>query len=133
MIKPNELRVGNLIIYAGRIITVTAIKKNLIFNGKNFDLNMEPCYEPFRGIQLTDEILRDWCCFKDYVGIFSHEKIGSIMFKPVYGHSHFLVKSNGGYPLTSVKYLHQLQNLYFALTGEELTVNLPKPAVQHIK
>lgn len=28
----------------------------------------------------------------------------------------------------SVKYLHQLQNLYFALTGEELTVKLPVTA-----
>lgn len=25
-----------------------------------------------------------------------------------------------------LKYLHQLQNLYFALTGEELTVNIPQ-------
>jgi hypothetical protein len=28
------------------------------------------------------------------------------------------------YPIVQVKYLHQLQNLYFALTGTELTVNL---------
>lgn len=32
---------------------------------------------------------------------------------------------NCDYPGRDIKYLHQLQNLYFALTGEELTIKEP--------
>ena len=37
----------------------------------------------------------------------------------------FIVKNNDGksYELYSITYVHQLQNLYFALTGKELTQN----------
>lgn len=35
--------------------------------------------------------------------------------------------SNHSDKRTTLKYLHQLQNLYFALTGKELNVNLEKP------
>ena len=137
MIKPNELMVGNLIIYAGRIITVTGIKKNLIFNGKNFDLNMEPCYEPFRGIPLTDEILCEWCGFKispcqGFYFDVDHE----LQIYITRNHAISLInRQDEGehYLLRKIRFLHQLQNLYFALTGEELTVNIQKPVAQHIK
>lgn len=31
--------------------------------------------------------------------------------------------SEGAYPLKHIKYLHQYQNLYYELTGEELTIS----------
>jgi len=36
----------------------------------------------------------------------------------------YVVLRDFSYEIIFVKYLHQLQNLYFALTGEELTINL---------
>ena len=33
------------------------------------------------------------------------------------------IKFNGFYMMINFKYIHQLQNLFFALTGEELTLN----------
>lgn len=38
-----------------------------------------------------------------------------------YGFAYYIDK-NDNQPLISIKYVHQLQNLYFALTGKELTI-----------
>lgn len=84
-------------------------------------------------ILLTEEWLERfgfefWC---DELGIKAYYK--------VYGIEYFCVATNGFYQLRSglktydgcwrlgnnypfIKYVHQLQNLYFALTGEELTI-----------
>jgi hypothetical protein len=41
---------------------------------------------------------------------------------------HILFKEHGNpRELRAIKYAHQLQNLYFALTGEELDYNYPQP------
>lgn len=34
----------------------------------------------------------------------------------------YYIDKKDNYPLIYIKYVHQLQNLYFALTGEELTI-----------
>lgn len=71
-------------------------------------------YEDIIGIPLTSEILEK-CGFKPFAkdwvksGIIIHtRKRGFVINKRI--------------PI--IKSIHQLQNLYFALTGEELTVNL---------
>ncbi len=40
----------------------------------------------------------------------------------VYSDSYFLAYQKNHYTKTNIKYVHQLQNLYFALTNEELTI-----------
>lgn len=37
-------------------------------------------------------------------------------------HKKTIIGSNEGYEIQNIKYVHQLQNLYFALTGEELKI-----------
>lgn len=123
--ESNELRIGNYIydpinkenvklvaIEQGNRPITLGCKGTSSFSG--FD-----CLKP---IQLTEEILLK-CGFEkvehengDY---FDFElfmlKILDTYFSCVYG------KQRIEYEL---KYLHQLQNIYFALTNEELTVNL---------
>lgn len=77
-----------------------------------------------QGIQLTPEIL-EACGFVDNQ-IF-HQTI-TIEYDPVFKVVDVRQWSDGKtetalLPVT-IEYLHQLQNLYFALTGEELEINL---------
>jgi hypothetical protein len=108
-----ELRIGNLFVdkQTQTIINVIGLTENIItFSGhfKN-DWKAEP-------IPLTEEWLLKFgfCKFKNYNdfskgGIIIHgRKRGFVLRKSV----------------PDIKYVHQLQNLYFALTGEELEIKL---------
>lgn len=120
--KPQELRIGNIIYFslksdngrksAGKV-KLSEIE-HLMHNDGVFN------YEP---IPLTEEILLK-CGFKKGIGEFQHCKLGAIRLLPIHNRPYFLVKSISGDPISSINFLHQLQNLYFALTGEELTVNI---------
>ena len=122
MIQPQELRIGNYIEYNGEIIKLDgSLLCCYIQNELEFPLNPIP---------LTEEILlkfgfnevegERWCdmheefeeCDYYYLSMFK------IYYNPETDRfeddslSHFNV---------NLKYVHQLQNLFFALTGEELT------------
>jgi hypothetical protein len=124
--KATELRIGNLVKYNdGGIFKVIGIY--------NFGLDVEDDiestymeYENFSPIPLTEEWLLKfgfeinrqtkegnniWRCYSEE-GFFEVEQIGSSFF----------LDDNNCYG-TKINYVHQLQNLYFALTGEELKSN----------
>jgi hypothetical protein len=122
--KANELRIGNCLFVLGidREVIVSAIFKTHYvcedYNGIRFEESLRINYHP---IPLTEEWLlkfgfektMSWTYVKDLVGklklvYYLGEKGWSIGFK-----------SYSDFP--NLKYVHQLQNLYFALTGEELT------------
>jgi hypothetical protein len=132
MIKANELRLGNrlnlddLDIDTGkwheRIIEVTYRDIHNLLHGHNM---VKEAYNP---IPLTEEILLK--CGFDY-----DEEEKDYCITNNLGHKYGVHISNKNcalilYSITdwqiasNFKYLHQLQNLYFALTGEELEVNL---------
>lgn len=104
MIPINELKIGNYIDEQGLYLQVGMIQQGL------FDAS-----EP---IPLTDEILRDWCGVNrmGYLGFYrvQIDQDGICSFC-----------ASGGL-VRYVRCLHQLQNLYFALTGEELIIKTPK-------
>ena len=107
MIAPQELRLGNWININGSPFQVELPDLNLIANkdGKS-------TYEP---IELTE----DWL-FK-----FGFEKLNYTYWaKGLAVHNHDIVSFYMLYEQnrTYIKYVHQLQNLYFALTGEELKI-----------
>lgn len=128
--KANELRIGNL-------VYDTLGKVNKIDLEAITYIVKEP-YDRVKPIQLTEEILVNWCGF--YV------KFDSFLFKLF---CITITKSKGGlkkeipllfnknyygeldqYPFFfehffRIKYLHQLQNLIYSLTGEELPINHP--------
>ena len=114
MIPINELKIGNYIDEQGLYLQVGMIQQGL------FDAS-----EP---IPLTDEILCDWCGFKSDHPAYYYIFIEDDKFHVYYNNSglhRYDVKYRYAY-LKEIKYLHELQNLYFALTGEELTINIPK-------
>ena len=105
--KAEELRIGNLVIYGGSVV-----KMNL--HEFTHFLRFPETYMP---ITLTEEILLK-CGFVNWDKVDDCYIIkGLIIWKC---NEMFLCYKNG----VHIKYLHQLQNLYFALTNEELEINL---------
>jgi len=108
--KPQELRIGNYVRYHHNGGFVEAP----IFHLTDEDVNVLP-------IELTPEILeKAGFVFKNGYG-YKHQKLKAILTK--------VADSIGFHVRTTdftleYQYLHQLQNLYFALTGEELDITL---------
>lgn len=123
MVKAEELRIGNWVEDAStnKFVTVDGIQFSgrIVVADNNYD-NFKRGIEP-RVIQLTPEILGK-CGFKQSRGnyrMFWHiEKMEIRLFDTF---AQFKISSSHSIKITS---LHQLQNLYFALTGEELDVKL---------
>lgn len=144
MIKANELRIGNMLLWnpklsnpkttlLAELIEVTAILEDRIgYLSPRVEHRVEPFeddvleldaphrpLEEFEPVGLTAEILEK-CGFvadtTNHVGAYRKEPLNVVV-----NDNTVLVASDNrefGY-----KYLHQLQNLYFTLKGEELKIN----------
>jgi hypothetical protein len=124
--KANELRIGNYVNYESEIKQISGITSNndVFYVG---DSAPEDLGE-FESIPLTEEWLIK----------FGFESVGLggnrfVLYNAIDGTSNFVIETDGIilYPQidydivcwSEFKYVHQLQNLYFALTGEELILN----------
>lgn len=120
MIQANELRLGNWLMGAG-----TGELHPIQVNVDNLrQLLVAPEYAA--AIPLTPEIL-EMCGF-EFDGddnTFKNRILLQLKDSTFYFiEAGMLLDDNYYEPSVVVKYLHQLQNLYFVLTGKELTVNL---------
>lgn len=108
--KATELRIGNYVQYQDKPVKVTGLNACMIDADEIFDPLIEDNFNP---IPLTEEWLKKFGFeFNQYwnayhMGRFKLNK-GWYLCDVVYD--------------VAIKYVHQLQNLYFALTGEELTL-----------
>jgi hypothetical protein len=121
--KAEELRIGNLAKDRnGKILRIDWFEKDKVCQQMIIGaMEVHPMTEYFdylRAIPLTKERIEgfDWFSidedrytFRD-IEYYSISEEGSLYF-------------NGRYTCTDIRYVHQLQNLYFALTGEELKIN----------
>lgn len=109
----NELRVGNKVLCNKFLShnTDTGTKYELVETIVTVE-NIKDC-KHFEPIPLTEQwLLRfGFAENKHTIGCFGNNVIG-IYFR----------NGEGNYNIAKFKYVHQLQNLYFALTGEELPV-----------
>jgi len=122
--KSNELRIGNQIKYHDKIITVAGIVRNTIYYESKvlcFDGNVGD-YKPFEPIPLTEEWLLKF-------GFEEKQHDSDQCFGHVLNDFWVMNESQirvncGGYILFDFKieFVHQLQNLYFTITGEELAI-----------
>lgn len=135
ILKASELRIGNYIQCKGYYFKITSLRDNEDFTGSF--INYEKISEsdnPPEPIPLTPEILEKAGFTRVKNTYFGDSPAYEI---PIYGNDHFLcVAPSGdwdmwhgdrGYAPTGsseVTSVHQLQNLYFALTGNELQINL---------
>lgn len=127
--KANELRLGNYI-YRNGLMEVRVISKSGVKVYDHVNKMFHPTYfsldENIQPIQLTEEWLLKFGFIEDsysYVmGV--HQQIFSGLMKFNFNERlNCWEFSIGSYnDLTRIQYVHQLQNLYFALTGEELII-----------
>ena len=123
--KGNELRIENLVDLGNRIAKVIEISQLacVVVDLEETQDTIED-YDRIRPIPLTEEWLLKfgfeinrqtkeenniWRCYSEE-GFFEVEQIGTSFF----------LDDNHCYG-TKIDYVHQLQNLFFALTAEELT------------
>lgn len=114
-IKASELRIGNWVSNGEKYFTMDS---NTIYDLHNFNV-------PFEGILLTPEILEK--SGFDYVSKYTCRIKGWAFLRSFGGTGlifHYDHDSNPRNRQVTMKYLHQLQNLYFALTGGELEIKL---------
>ena len=125
----NELRIGNWINNTHSVtpFKVSELREKMCYYKYN-ETTYNSRYENIEPIPLTEEWLLKFG-FEDITGVDYLLHI-SIDFKLI------LIPVDGFYPqinkaddsgwqsisLNKINYVHELQNLYFALTGEELTI-----------
>lgn len=123
--KATELRIGNLIEFCDELHSINYVDiENLVFD------ELDDAYKP---IQLVGEWLAKFG-FKIgrhgdfYIDLFSGASYLSVMFAQGYWYptidqnAELSSERNQSVSINRIQYVHQLQNLYFALTGEELTI-----------
>ena len=134
MINPKELRIGNLVNSAGMVMVVSRIYEDRIFY-KEYDprtLMRHPSDIGANPIPLTHELLlkigadyddhRPFDEFYDFESYyFECSKLTNVAIHYSHNNKKFYYPK---YEIAPVEYLHQLQNLFFALTGEELEIKL---------
>ena len=123
-LKPSELRIGNWVMYNPNELIEDPFAEPMpqypfrIESGEHIDLSVYGGYHP---IPITDEILKavgavDWGYGQWEIGDLELEKVGTLYYPAVNVFEYTV--SEG------MKYLHQLQNMYYCWEGKELEVNL---------
>jgi hypothetical protein len=122
--KSNELRIGNLVMYSNGNILFKVI--GISEFGIDIENKVEKTYieyDEFEPILLTKEWLLNLGFKKDVDGSFMKNDI-SIFLDKRFKTNLFLQENQDNFKWFSyeykIQYVHQLQNLYFALTGDEL-------------
>ena len=152
MIKANELRIGNLVTWNPALVSpgntlppmqleVFSISQDRIsYVFPNIENRVEPfeddvaqagtrykSLEELEPIVLTNEILQS-AGFEEKSGLLTSKHLENhdlqLKFNGEYYERLAISKLNTVVFDLPIKYFHQLQNLYFALTGEELEIKL---------
>lgn len=117
-----DLRIGNWIIYSETneyVEVIEVMQSGLTVKFKSETTWIEIDY--FEPIPLTEEILLK-CGFVKNLNIdyrFHHTKIDITIDMDDYG-----LQISDTWEFGSIRYIHELQNLYYALTKTEIIINL---------
>lgn len=125
MIKANELRIGSLVYVLYQVSTITSINESDV---DSHDCKDIPIKE-LRPIPITEEWLVKLGLKIKYGtpansrAIYTHFGKYRIYLSQENKPCSIHIDAGDWFPeLCEFEYIHQLQNLYFALTGEELTI-----------
>ena len=124
----NELRIGNYLNYQGKIIKVEGIHNRTIYHSdRQFDQVGVEKYITFEPIPLTEEWLLKFGFGKSdehEYGSNEHDLFG--FYYDYHFNKFYLDTPEDNIYIPFIKYVHQLQNLYHCLCGNELQINSTK-------
>lgn len=121
MIQPNELRLGNQILIDGKIFPVVELQTHGVVYVDEIKL-IEP-YSKVEPITLTGEILLKCGFMTSSDTNWEFELNVSALKMYCRWNTEWYFELGGIYLGAKPKYLHELQNLYYAILGSELTIN----------
>ena len=115
--ESKEVRIGNLFKdkYSSKIIKVNGITENDIYFSGNFTKEWQAV-----PIEITEEWLLKFGFKVDYGCIILSTNRGVITIEEDLAEISSVITHNGF--MAPCRYVHELQNLYFALTGKELEI-----------
>lgn len=121
MITANELRIGNWIMFDNRYFQIECNSVHFPYlRTAEFGAGVVD-YNNIQPIPLTEDILLK-------CGFYHNEKIEYRLHCPEFPITididDFGIQISDSWEFGSIKYLHELQNLYYALTKTELIINL---------
>lgn len=118
--KATELRLGNFVSHLGHVVEITMSRYIGDFHEGILELSPIPLTEEWLvkfGFEISWHI-NDGSGF----GFSKHKKDYFVIFHVKQKGFRVAFRNENGRIEIPVKYVHQLQNLYFALNGEELTI-----------
>lgn len=144
MIDPKDIRIGNLVEFKGQYVPIVKIDSmneliddgKLIYkgsvavpeyspDGRIWNYN-SPWLEQVNPIPITDEWLQKFSFGKLSNGEFVLDNFRVVDYYIIDSQLHFSFRIKHPdytiYHLVEIKHVHQLQNIYYALTQEELTL-----------
>jgi hypothetical protein len=110
--KAEELRIGNWVKDENGPYQI---------KGEHLDEDNFPTIQTWE-IPLTEEWLLKFGFVKQMVWTFSIPLVGNLEMIYYLGEKGWSIGNQSYSSFSNLKYVHQLQNLYFALTGKELTI-----------
>ena len=113
MIASNELRLGNWILVDNNKYEVVYISEN----GCGYDHEEFAIFDKIEPIKLTDSLLAKGGFYKDDFG-YKNQHLALNQYEDVF----YLRLPQGTGFGRGISYLHQLQNLYFDICGQELDI-----------
>jgi len=126
MVKAQEIRIGNYfkteIGLIGKVLSFHESKVTMKMPHSTSVIHTKPQFRPgldIDPIPLTPEILEK-AGWEKFAGVFSKNEWALREDAPGYEFNSPYWRTGG----ISVQYVHQLQNLYFALTGQELEIKM---------
>lgn len=131
-LRANELRIGNLVSrldlgdHSPRVESVLELRKDKVLT--TGPISVICLYSETKPIPLTEEWLLKLGGYESHGELrFNYycrrnEIIKSISFDFLDSERFYFINDNGVTVGDRIDYVHQLQNLYFALTGEELLI-----------
>ncbi len=120
-IPSSELRLNNIFFNAqtGALVKVAAIEDNALAFEIDPAASGELCPEP---LPCTNELLGKLGFRPEYTG-WRHEKMPALYLRKYANTVIYKVRTINNIVVAEFHYLHELQNIFFALTKEELNIN----------
>ena len=119
MMKATELRIGNKVMYKNQLVDVLSVHDSgTIYSNQGMYIKVQHIFP----VQLTAELLTNFGFKHSYDGVYKYKYRG---FTEVFHTlNEYFFRYDGKF-VASCKYLHELQNIFFAIYKEEIRVARP--------